>query len=66
MAATDSDNVKKNISPAQAVKVLRDNGVDITEKDAEKILDFLYFLGKLTVNQYVKDNSPERDLWTAI
>ncbi|MES2267914.1 MAG: hypothetical protein V4520_14225 [Bacteroidota bacterium] len=62
MAATDSDNVKKNISPAQAVKVLRAKGVNITEKDAEKILDFLYFLGKLTVNQYLKDNSPERDL----
>ena len=57
MAATDSDNVKKNISPAQAVKVLRDNGVDITEKDAEKILDLLYFLGKLTVDQYIKDIS---------
>ena len=58
MAARDSDNTKKNISPAQAVRILSENGIQIGEKEAEKILEFLYFLGKLTVSKYIKDNSP--------
>ncbi|TFF36150.1 hypothetical protein [Mucilaginibacter psychrotolerans] len=57
MAARDSDNIKRNVTPAQAVRVLSENGLHVSEKEAEKILDFLYFLGKLTVNQYIKDNS---------
>jgi len=47
---------KRNITPQQAVKILEQSGVKVTEKDAEIILDFLYFLGKLTVNQYFKND----------
>jgi protein-tyrosine-phosphatase len=43
---------KRNITPEQAVKVLRKNGIEATEEEAKKILDFLYLLAKLTVNQY--------------
>jgi len=46
---------KRKIKAADAVKILGNNGIDISEKDAEKILDFLYFLGKLTVDQYTKE-----------
>ncbi|HTK19886.1 MAG TPA: hypothetical protein VL442_10250 [Mucilaginibacter sp.] len=45
---------RKNITPQQAVKILEQRGLKVSEKDAEIILDFLYFLGKLSVNQYVK------------
>jgi len=43
---------KRNVTPQQAVKILEQNGLKISEKEAEEILDFLYFLGKLSVNQY--------------
>ena len=44
---------RKNITPQQAVKILEQSGLKVSEKDAEIILDFLYFLGKLSVNQYI-------------
>lgn len=47
---------KRNLTTADSVKALRQNGIDVSEKDAEIILDFLYFLAKLTVNQYVNNN----------
>ena len=46
---------KRNITPQKAVAILRKEGYEINEKEAEIILDFLYFLAKLTVNQYIKD-----------
>jgi hypothetical protein len=45
---------RKNITPQQAVKILEQSGLKVSEKDAEIILDFLYFLGKLSVDQYIK------------
>jgi hypothetical protein len=47
---------KRNVTSADTVKALRKNGIEVSEKDAEIILDFLYFLAKLTVNQYVNNN----------
>lgn len=47
---------KRNVTPQQAVKILEQNGLKISEKEAEEILDFLYFLGKLTVNQLINKN----------
>jgi len=46
---------KRTITPEQAVKILRKNGVECDEKQAEKILDFLYFLAKLSVHQYFNE-----------
>lgn len=46
---------KRNITPEQAVKVLAKNGIVADEKEAKIILDFLYILAKLTVNQYFND-----------
>ncbi len=48
----DGPSEKRNVTPQQAIKILERNGLKISEKEAEEILDFLYFLGKLTVNQY--------------
>jgi hypothetical protein len=47
---------KRNVTSADTIKALRKNSIEVSEKDAEIILDFLYFLAKLTVNQYVNDN----------
>jgi hypothetical protein len=47
---------KRNVTTADTMKVMRENGIEVSEKDAEIILDFLYFLAKLTVNQYLNDN----------
>ena len=45
---------KRNITPAKAVEILKRNGQQITEKEAEKVLDLMYFLAKLIVNQNFK------------
>ena len=45
---------KRNVTPQQAVKILEQNGLKITEKEAEEILDLMYFLAKLIVNHNFK------------
>jgi len=45
---------KRNISAKKAVSMLKEKGVDIDEKNAEKVLDLMYFLAKLIVNQNFK------------
>ncbi len=45
---------KRNITPEMAVKILRKNGVEMDEKKAAEVLDMLYFLAKLIVNQNFK------------
>ena len=43
---------KRKITPEVAVKILRKNGVEIDEKKAAEVLDLLYIIAKLTVDQY--------------
>ncbi|MDB5115487.1 MAG: hypothetical protein JWQ79_979 [Mucilaginibacter sp.] len=45
---------KRNGTTKPAVEILAKNGVQIDERNAEKVLDFLYFLAKLIVNQNFK------------
>ncbi|WP_165447053.1 hypothetical protein [Olivibacter jilunii] len=45
---------KRNITPEQVVKILSKNGIQVNEDQAKIILDFMYILAKLTVNQYFK------------
>jgi hypothetical protein len=45
---------KRKISPADAVKMLSKSGVEIDEKKAEEVLELMYFLAKLIVNQNFK------------
>lgn len=45
---------KQKIRPADAVKILSKSGVEIDEKKAEKVLELMYFLAKLIVNQNFK------------
>ncbi len=46
---------KRNITPEMAVKILQRNGIEIDAKQASEVLDFLYFLAKLVVDQSVKE-----------
>jgi hypothetical protein len=45
---------KRKITPEKAVAILKKNGVEIDEKNAEKVLDLMYFLAKLIVDQNFK------------
>jgi hypothetical protein len=46
---------KRNVTAADTVKYLKKNGKEITEKQGQEIVDFLYFLAELAVAQYLKD-----------
>ncbi|MGY4537829.1 hypothetical protein ACVW0P_002248 [Mucilaginibacter sp. UYNi724] len=45
---------KRKITSTEAVKILKKSGLDIDEKKAEEVLDMMYFLAKLLVNQNFK------------
>jgi len=45
---------KRGITTKDAIALLEKNGQKISEKDAEKVLDLMYFLAKLIVNQNFK------------
>ncbi|QJD94363.1 hypothetical protein HH214_15500 [Mucilaginibacter robiniae] len=47
---------KRSVTPQQAIELLEKHGCQVTKEEAEKLLDFLYFLGKLTVDQLLKDS----------
>ena len=50
---------ERGITPKKAIAILEKHGYQISEEEAEEILDFLYILAKLTVNQYLKGSSNE-------
>ncbi|MFD2865650.1 hypothetical protein [Mucilaginibacter antarcticus] len=45
---------KRKITSAEAVRILQKSGMEIDEKKAEEVLDLMYFLAKLIVNQNFK------------
>jgi hypothetical protein len=47
---------KRNVTAKQSIKILRKNGLEVTEEEAAKILDLMYFLSGLVVSQMLKDN----------
>ena len=50
----NSGSEKRNVTTAQAMEIMRKNGVEIDEKKAAELLELLYFLAKLIVNQNFK------------
>jgi len=42
---------KRNVTSRKAIEMLKKNGVEIDKKKADELLDLLYFLAKLIVNQ---------------
>jgi hypothetical protein len=45
---------KRNVTAKQAIEILQKNRIEINEKKAEEMLDLMYFLAKLIVNQNFK------------
>jgi protein-tyrosine-phosphatase len=45
----------ERVSPQQAVEVLRREGLEVTEIQAKKILEFLEKLANIVVSQCLKD-----------
>ncbi|RXF71400.1 hypothetical protein [Arcticibacter tournemirensis] len=46
---------RRSISTLEAQKILKKNGVDLSEKKTEEVLDLMYFFAKLIVDQYFKN-----------
>ncbi|MGK9118260.1 hypothetical protein [Olivibacter jilunii] len=42
---------KRSIAPNQAIKILEKSGLKVSEKEAEDILEIMYFLAKLLFKQ---------------
>ncbi|EDM37051.1 hypothetical protein PBAL39_04613 [Pedobacter sp. BAL39] len=45
------------IKPEIAIEILAKNGVKMDREEAKKVLEILYFLVKLSVNQIVDDEN---------
>jgi hypothetical protein len=58
--ARNSLTEKRNITPEMAVKILQKSGVQMDEKKAAEVLDLLYNLVKLTVNQILSEYETEK------
>jgi hypothetical protein len=48
-------NEKRAITPEKAVEILKKHGTIVTLEEAKIILNFMYKIGRLAVNQYVKN-----------
>ena len=44
---------KRSITPEKATKILKENGTIVTLEEAQIILDLMYKMAKLSVNQYI-------------
>lgn len=54
MIANKSKNGGGNrISPERAVKLLKEDGLDVTIKQAKVILDFMYEMAEIVVDQFL-------------
>lgn len=45
---------KRYITTQKAIEILSENGVKLSKKKAEEVLDLMYFLARLIVNQNFK------------
>lgn len=50
----NSQTKRRNITPEKAIQILSKNGIHIDKNDAEELLDFMYFLAKLILEQNFK------------
>ena len=57
----DKSQIKRNVTVSDAIKNLHENGIEVTEKQAAEILDFLYFLAHLSVKAYFNENTSNSD-----
>jgi hypothetical protein len=45
---------KRSVTPEKAVKILQEHGTIVSLEEAKIILDFMYKIAKLSVEQYIK------------
>jgi len=45
---------RRTITPQKAVEILKQNGTIVTLEEAKLILDLMYKIAKLSVEQYIK------------
>jgi len=55
-------NNRGKITAEKTLKMLKDEGVEVTLEQAEKILDFMRLLANLTVSNYLRKNDKEGKL----
>ena len=53
----DKYQIKRNVTVADAIKNLHENGIEVTEKQAAEILDFMYFLASIIVKVHFSNNT---------
>ena len=53
--------VKQGVTAKQAVDLLKARGLEVSEAEATAMLDLLYLLAKLAVNQYFVDEGTAID-----
>lgn len=47
-------DAKRAVTPEKAIEILAKNGINISSEKAQELLDFMYFLAKLIVEQNFK------------
>lgn len=50
------DNITDKISPEKAQQILFEDGIDVTVEQAKTILEFLYLMSEIVVNQHLNTN----------
>ena len=45
---------KGEVTPEVAIKILKEHGREVTREEAKLIVDFLYKLAEMAIDQYVK------------
>lgn len=48
------ENDVKRIPPEKAIALLKDDGIEVTVEQVKVILDFMYEIADIVVNQYLK------------
>lgn len=51
---------KRTITPQKAIKILQENGTNVSQNEAELILDFMYKFANLSVKQVINKASGEK------
>jgi len=57
----EDENERGKMTAEQAMKMLKDENVNVTLEQAEKVLDFLRLLARVTVLNYLKKKRDEKD-----
>ena len=60
------DEVLMRITPDKAIEILRKDGIDVNIEEAQIILDFLYSMANIVVEQYISMRHCDAEIVTQI